>query len=255
MELRRNPFKAAIGRMQRQVGLWVTLSDTLAVEMMATLGYDWLLLDTEHSPLDPILILPLLQAVAPYPSHPIVRPSCLDPAEIKKLLDLGAQTILIPMVNSAEEARLAVASVTYPPAGIRGVSGSTRASGFGAVQGYHARASEEICLLVQVETVAALERIEDIAAVPGVDGLFVGPADLAASLGYPGQPGHPEVRAAVCDAIRRIRAAGKPAGVLAVDPVLLAETVEAGAVFVSGEVDLGVLKRALVAGQGLALKA
>ncbi|MCB1395290.1 MAG: 4-hydroxy-2-oxo-heptane-1,7-dioate aldolase [Rhodobacter sp.] len=247
-DLPKNRFKAALAAMQLQRGLWCQIQDPLAVEMLAGEGFDWMLFDTEHSPMDALTVLPLLQAVAPYPVSAIVRPGSLNVAEIKKILDTGAQTILVPMVQNAEEAALAVASVTYPPEGIRGVAGATRAAGFGRIKGYHRRASEEICLLVQVETREALDHIEAIAAVPGVDGIFVGPADLAASLGHPGEATHPDVRAAVVDAIRRIRAAGKPPGILTMDPVLFEAAVEAGAVFVSRDLDLLALRKGLSTG-------
>ena len=204
-----------------------------------------MLFDTEHSALDPISVLPLLQAVAPYPVAPIVRPGSLNPAEIKKLLDLGAQNILVPMVNCAEEAALAVAAVEYPPQGIRGVSGLTRATGFASVPGYHKSARQEIALLVQVETRAAIANIERIAAVTGVDGIFVGPAELAADLGHVGQPSHPDVKDAVLDAIRRITATGTPAGFLSLDLDFCAAVTEAGATFVARDVDLAALKRGL----------
>jgi len=167
-DLRKNRFKALLQKGQVQRGLWCTINDSQVAEMCARLGFDWLLLDTEHSALDPLAVLPLLQAVAPYGACPIVRPGCLNVAEIKKLLDLGAQNILVPMVNSAEEAALAVASVEYPPAGIRGVSGMTRATGFGDIAGYHKDARDEIAVLVQVETLQAVNEIEAIAAVPGL---------------------------------------------------------------------------------------
>lgn len=244
-DLPTNRFKHALKAMQLQHGLWVGMSDALAVEMMATCGYDWMMFDTEHSPLDAISILPLLQAVAPYPVTPIVRPGSLNQQEIKKILDLGAQTILIPYVQNAEEAQQAVDAVTYPPNGIRGVAGMTRASGFSRIAGYHRKAAEEICLLLQVETRSALDQIEAIAAVPGVDGIFIGPADLAASLGYPGEPGHPEVKTIILDAIRRIRAAGLPPGILTLDHAFADEAVEAGAVFVARDFDLVALRKGL----------
>ena len=209
-DLPRNQFKAALADMRVVHGVWCQIGDTAVAEMIAGAGFDWMLFDTEHSPLNTTSILPLVQAAAAWPVSVLVRPASLNVADIKKILDLGVQTILIPMIQNADEAALAVAAVTYPPEGIRGVAGATRASGFGRIPGYHRRARDEICLLVQVETVEAVAQIEAIAAVPGIDGIFVGPADLAASMGYPGEPGHPEVRAAVVDAIRRIRAAGKP---------------------------------------------
>lgn len=243
--LPKNAFKAALAAFRPQRGLWCTIADPMVAEMVAGLGFDWLLFDTEHSPLDALRVAPLLQAVAPYPVSALVRPGSLDPVEIKKLLDLGAQNLLIPYVQTADEARLAVASVTYPPAGIRGVSAITRATRFGEVAGYHRQARDEIALLIQIETLDAISRLEAMAAVEGVDGLFIGPADLAASMGHPGEPGHPEVQEAVLDAIRRIRAAGKPAGILTTDPDFLGRAVAAGAVFAAGDVDMAALKRGL----------
>lgn len=244
--LKPNVFKTGLkaGRLQR--GLWATVNDTLVAEMCASLGYDWMLFDTEHSALDPLTVLPLLQAVAPYPVSPIVRPGSNDPVEIKKLLDLGAQTILVPMVNSADEARAAVAAVTYPPQGIRGVSGLTRATGFASIPGYHKRARQEIALIVQVETLQSMDSIEEIAAVEGVDAIFVGPADLAAALGFPGEASHPEVKTAVLSAIARIIAAGKPAGFLSVDENFADAVEAAGATFVARDVDMAALKRGLL---------
>lgn len=241
----RNRFKAALkeGRFQR--GLWSTIGDPLVVEMCAQLGFDWMLFDTEHSPLDALSVLPLLQAVAPYPVSPIVRPGSLNAPEIKKLLDFGAQTILIPMINSAEEAAAAVAAVEYPPKGIRGVSGMTRATAFGDVAGYHKGARDEIALLVQVETLRAVEQIEAIAAVPGVDGIFVGPADLAAAIGYPGEPSRAEVQDAALSAIRRIVATGVPAGFLSPDLAFSQAVIDAGATFVARDIDMTALKRGL----------
>lgn len=244
-DLRKNHFKEQIAAMNVQRGLWCQIQDPLAIEMLAGEGFDWMLFDTEHSPLNASTVLPLLQAVAPYPVSAIVRPGSLNVAEIKKILDLGAQSILIPMIQNAEEAALAVASVTYPPAGIRGVAGATRASGFGWIKGYHRIAHRETCLLLQVETREALDQIEAIAAVPGVDGIFVGPADLAASLGYPGEATHTDVRATIVDAIRRIRAAGKPPGILTMDPVLFDMALDAGAVFVARDLDLLALRKGL----------
>lgn len=243
--LRKNAFKAGLKAGQLQRGLWCTINDTLVAEMCAGLGFDWMLFDTEHSALDPITVLPLLQAVAAYPVTPIVRPGSLNAPEIKKLLDLGAQTILVPMINNAEEAAAAVAAVEYPPAGIRGVSGLTRATAFGDIAGYHKAAREEIALLVQVETLEAVDQIEAIAAVPGVDGIFVGPADLAAALGHAGEPSHPDVKQAALDAIKRIVATGKPAGFLSADEAFAQSVANEGALFVSRDIDMAALKRGL----------
>ncbi len=243
MDLPKNALKAALKDGRRQIGLWITIPDSGVVEMLAGCGYDWILLDTEHSAMGAVETLPLMQAAAAYKVTTIVRPGWNNPVEIKKLLDLGVQTLLIPYVQNADEARAAVAAVRYPPAGMRGVAGMTRATGYGAIADYTKRAHEEICLLVQVETAEALRHIEAIAAVEGVDGIFVGPADLAASMGHPGEPGHPAVKAAVMDAIRRIRAAGLPAGFLSLDQATLREAADAGAGFIAVDVDAALLRR------------
>jgi 4-hydroxy-2-oxoheptanedioate aldolase len=243
MELPKNQFKAAIKSGKPQIGLWCAINDPTVAELLAGCGYDWLLFDTEHAPMDHLDTLPLLQAVAPYPVTPIVRPTSLDVAEIKKLLDIGAQTLLIPYVQTAEEAELAVKAVAYPPAGIRGVAGITRASRYGTVDNYHLHARDEICLLIQVETKTALDNLDSILAVEGLDGVFIGPADLAASLGYPGQASHPEVRRICVETIKRIRAAGLPAGFLTLDEPVLAEMIEAGSVFTAVGVDNAILQK------------
>ncbi len=247
MELPKNAFKAAIQKGQRQIGIWCTIGDPVVAEILAGCGYDWIMFDTEHSIMDPPKILPLLQAVAPYPVASMVRPGSLNVAEIKKLLDCGAQTLLIPFVQNAEEAALAAAAVAYPPEGIRGVSGTTRANRFGTVAGYARQAREEICLIVQIETRSALDELEAICAVPGIDAVFIGPADLAASLGHLGEPGHPEVQAAVVDAMKRICAAGKPAGFLSPDPAYVEAVLEAGCTFVAVDIDAVILRRVAAA--------
>ena len=209
------PLQGRPRRGRQQIGLWVSLIDGFAAEAVAGAGFDWLLLDTEHSPGHELSVLAQLQALAPYPLSPIVRPKVNDTALIKRFLDIGAQTLLIPYVQSVAEAEAAVAAMRYPPRGVRGISTLTRATGYGRIPDYLARAEEELCLIVQIETRAGLDALEAIAAVDGVHGLFIGPSDLSASLGHLGDPGHPEVVAAIEDAIARIRAAGKPAGFLA----------------------------------------
>ncbi len=238
-----NRFKRALREGRQQIGLWCSLPGSYAAEAVAGSGYDWLLFDTEHSPGDPLTVLAQLQAVAPYDVSAVVRPAANDAVLIKRFLDLGAQTLLIPYVQDADEARAAVAATRYPPEGVRGVSGLTRATRFGRVPGYARRAAEEICLLVQVETAEALDRLEEICAVEGVDGVFVGPADLAASLGHVGEPGHPEVVAAVEGAVRRIRASGKPAGILTPDTAFAKRCIEIGTTFTAVAIDVGVLAR------------
>jgi 4-hydroxy-2-oxoheptanedioate aldolase len=244
MDLPRNPFKAAIAAGRQQIGLWCAIPHSAHAEHLATAGFDWILIDTEHSAVELTTVLAMLQAIAPYPTQAAVRPGWNDPVEIKRLLDLGALTILVPYVQTADEAARAVAAVRYPPSGMRGVAGITRASRFGTIPGYTARADAEVCLLVQVETAEALARVEEIAAVDGVDGVFIGPADLAATMGHPGEPGHPDVKAAVLDGIRRIRAAGKPAGILTLDPAFLREAVAAGTLFTAVDVDTAMVSRA-----------
>lgn len=247
MDLPHNSFKAAIKAGRQQIGLWCSINDSTMAEMMAGCGFDWLMFDIEHATIDAQSVVPLLQAVAPYPVHPVVRPSSLNPAEIKKLLDSGAQTILVPYVQNADEARLAAASVAYAPDGIRGLAGITRATRFGTVPDYHKRAREEICLIVQIETKGALDALEEIAAVPGIDAIFIGPADLAASLGYPGNTAHPVVQAACLDAMRRIRAAGLPAGFLTLDQTFLNKVIDAGSVFTAVDVDTAILRNGAAA--------
>ncbi|WP_374471138.1 aldolase/citrate lyase family protein [Phenylobacterium sp.] len=243
MDLPRNPFKHAIAAGRRQIGFWLALSDSFAAEAVAGAGYDWLVVDMEHAPNTLDTVLRQLQALAGGAGSAVVRPAWNDPVLIKQVLDLGAQTLLVPYVQDEGEARAAVAAVRYPPRGVRGVSAGARASGFGRIQDYARRAEEELCLLVQVETAQALERLEAIAGVDGVDGVFIGPADLAASLGHLGEPGHPEVKAAVLDAIRRIGAAGKPAGLLTADIDFAQACLDAGATFVAVGIDTAVLAR------------
>ena len=238
-----NTFKARLKSGDQQFGLWCSINDRLVVEMLAGCGYDWMVLDCEHSAIETRDIPGLLQAMAPYPVAPIVRPVSLDPAEIKKLLDFGAQTLLIPYVQSAEEAALAVRAVRYPPHGIRGVAGITRATRFGSVENYHREASGEIALIIQIETVKAVEALDDILAVEGIDGVFIGPADLGASMGHPGNPTHPDVRAACADIIGRVRRAGLPAGFLALDDTFLKEMIVAGSSFTAVAVDADLLLR------------
>ncbi|EAR51243.1 putative 2,4-dihydroxyhept-2-ene-1,7-dioic acid aldolaseoxidoreductase protein [Oceanicola granulosus HTCC2516] len=247
MDMPRNAFKAALKEGRRQIGLWVASNSPDNAEMLATCGYDWLLFDLEHTTSSTADAAALMRAVAPYPGSAIVRPAWNDTVDIKRLLDAGAQTLLVPYVQNAEEARAAVRAVRYPPEGVRGVAGFTRASRFGTVPDYAARASEEICLLVQVETATAVENIEEIAAVDGVDGIFVGPADLAASLGHPGAPSHPDMRKATLDAIARIVATGTPAGILTLDEGVLEAAAEAGALFVAVDVDAAILRRGAAA--------
>ncbi|MCC2597201.1 4-hydroxy-2-oxoheptanedioate aldolase [Pusillimonas sp. MFBS29] len=240
-----NSFKRALRNGEAQIGLWQGLASSYTAELCATVGYDWLLIDGEHAPNTIQTVLSQLQAVAAYPVAPVVRPAWNDPVELKRLLDIGAQNLLIPMVQNADEARAAVAAVRYPPEGVRGVGAAlARASRWGGVSDYLARANDEICLLCQVETASALQELDGILAVEGVDGVFIGPADLAASMGHTGNPGHPDVKTAISDAIVRIRKAGKAAGILQGDIALAKQYLELGAQFVAVGVDAVLLRRA-----------
>lgn len=243
MELPQNPFKRAIKAGKPQIGLWSTLSSSYTVEVVAGAGFDWLLLDTEHSPVDIENLLTQLQAAAPYASHPIVRIPWNDMVTVKRVLDIGAQTLLVPYVQNVEEARNAVAHTRYPPAGVRGVAGTTRATRFGRLPDYAKRAHEDICVLVQVETQAALNNIEAICGIEGIDGVFIGPADLHASLGYPGEIANPKVKPLIDDAIRRIRKAGKAPGILTPNEADARHWLECGALFVAVGADVGILAR------------
>ena len=243
MDLPRNAFKHALKAGKAQIGLWSSLSSNYSVEVTAGAGFDWLLLDMEHSPNDLESLLAQLQAAAPYPTHPVVRVPWNDMVTMKRVLDVGAQTLLVPYVSTADEARAAVAHTRYPPAGVRGVAGTTRATRFGRIKDYARRAHEELCLLVQVETQASLDSIEAICAVDGVDGVFIGPADLHASLGHTGEIANPKVKPLIDDAIRRIRKAGKAPGILTPNEDDARHWLECGALFVAVGADVGILAR------------
>lgn len=243
MELATNRFKHAILAGKPQVGLWVSLSSPYAAEVVAGSGFDWLLIDTEHSPNEVTDVLAQLQAVSRYPVSPVVRAAWNEKVLVKRHLDIGAQSLLLPYVSTQAEAVAAVESTRYPPRGVRGVAGSTRAGGFGRIQDYAKRAEAELCLLVQVETREGLDNLETIARTDGIHGVFIGPADLAASLGHLGNPAHPEVQSAIRDAIARIRACGKPAGILATDEASARRYMEWGSVFTAVGLDVMVLAR------------
>jgi 4-hydroxy-2-oxoheptanedioate aldolase len=243
MELPRNRFKHALKGGQAQIGLWSSLSSSYTVEVIAGAGFDWLLLDMEHSPNDLESLLGQLQAAAPYPTHPVVRVPWNDMVAIKRVLDVGAQSLLVPYVSTPQEAAAAVSYTRYPPGGARGVAGTTRATRFGRIKDYARRAQEEICLLVQVETRSALENIEAICAVEGIDGVFIGPADLHASLGYPGEVANPKVKPMIDDALRRIRKAGKAPGILTPEEADARHWLQCGALFVAVGADVGILAR------------
>jgi 4-hydroxy-2-oxoheptanedioate aldolase len=238
-----NPLKRALLCGRPQIGLWSTLASSVAAEVVAGSGFDWVLLDTEHAPNDLTSVYQQLQAMQGSATCAVVRPSWNDAVLFKRLLDIGVQNLLVPFVQNAEEARQAVAATRYPPDGIRGVATTIRASGYGRAKDYLQRANDEICVIVQVETPEALASVEAIAAVTGVDGLFVGPSDLAANMGHLGDAGHPVVRGEIDRAIRRIRAAGKCAGILAPIEADARHWLELGCLFVGVGNDTGILAR------------
>lgn len=242
MQNPKNRFKARLKSGQQQIGIWNSLPGTIPVEILASCGFDWIVVDTEHSPVDVNDVLPALQTIAAYPEvSAVVRPATNDIVLIKRLLDIGAQTLLIPYVQSAEEARAAVGAMRYPPRGSRGVAGLTRASRFGQVEDYATRVEEELCLIVQVETGEAMDRLEEIASVEGVDAVFIGPADLAASLGHPGNPAHPEVVETIREAVAKLKKIGTPSGILTIDRDYARTCIEMGTGFTAVGLDLGLL--------------
>ena len=243
MDPARNAFKAAIGRGERQIGLWSSLCSNIATEIVADSGFDWILLDTEHAPNEVPGLLSQLQAMSSGTATAIVRPAWNDAVLIKRILDIGALGLLVPYVQTAAEAEQAVAAARYPPRGVRGVTGSGRAARYGRVRNYLQSADDEICVLVQVETRSALDRLEDIAAVDGVDGVFVGPADLAASFGHVGNPHHEDVQTAIHDAASRLAAVGTPAGILSTAPDDARRYLDWGFTFVAVGSDLSLLAR------------
>lgn len=243
MDMPRNAFKRALRSGRPQIGLWSSLSSHYTVEVVAGAGFDWILLDTEHSPNDVTLVLAQLQAAAAYPVSTLVRPAWNDVVLIKRHLDIGVQTLLIPWVQTREDAERAVRAMRYPPQGIRGVSIGARHNRFGRVKDYFQHVHDELCLLVQIETRAALENIEAIAAVDGVDGLFIGPADLSADFGRVGTTSTPEVTQVIEDAINRIRASGKAAGILWGDEAGAKRWLERGVDFIAVGSDLNLLAR------------
>lgn len=246
MQSQKPPFKRRLLAGETLTGLWLGLANSYTAEMAATAGFDWLLLDAEHSPNDLKGLLGQLQAIAPYASHPIVRPPVGDPVLIKQYLDIGVQTLLVPMVETADQAAALVSAMRYPPRGIRGVGHVlSRAARWGAVDDYLARADDEMCLLVQVETQQGLENLEVIAATEGVDGVFIGPADLSASMGHLGDYGHPEVRTAIHHAIMQLGAIGKPAGIVTADEDEAREYLDAGCGFVGVGIDTLLLMKAM----------
>jgi 4-hydroxy-2-oxoheptanedioate aldolase len=243
MKLAPNPFLDAIRAGRQQVGLWITLCHSYAAEAVAPAGYDWALLDMEHSPNDLASLLGQLQAFAASDTTPIVRPDWNDPVKVKRLLDLGVPGLLFPMVQTVEEARAAVAACRYPPRGIRGVAGTTRANGFGRVTDYFTEVENRTAILIQLESRAAVENATAFAEVEGVDGVFFGPADIGADIGILGQPVHPEIWELIRPAARALMSRGMPVGTLVSDPAFAAELLNDGFSFVACGSDAGLLAR------------
>ena len=239
-----NPFKAALKQRELQLGCWLGLADPYVAEISASAGFDWLLIDAEHAPNDLRSIIAQMQVIAASESHSVVRPPVGETWIIKRLLDAGAQTLLIPMVETAEQAGKLVDAVTYPPHGVRGVgSALARASNFAAITDYLQTARDEICLLVQVESRKGMEALGDILKVDGIDGVFLGPSDLAADMGHIGQAGASEVKEAVLDCMRKIVASGKAGGILTLNPAMQSACRDIGATFIATDIDVTLFAR------------
>lgn len=243
MKMPTNTFLAAIRAGRQQIGLWVSLSDNYATEVVASAGYDWLLVDMEHAPNDVATVLSQLQAIAPHRSSALVRPPWNDTVMVKRLLDVGAPGLLFPMVQSVEEARQAVAATRYPPGGVRGVAGSIRATQFGRITDYYANVQDETAVIVQVETQQALAQAVEIGQVDGVDGVFFGPADIAADMGLLGKHMSDAVWDLILSVARKLMDAGIPVGTLVTDPVFAAKLLNEGFTFVACGTDTGLLAK------------
>jgi 2-dehydro-3-deoxyglucarate aldolase/4-hydroxy-2-oxoheptanedioate aldolase len=240
MELPVNRFKKGMQH-KGTLGVWSMSGSPLVAEALGCAGYDFVVLDMEHAPNDVPRLLPLLQAVAGTPAASLVRLPWNDTVVVKQVLDIGANSIMFPYVQNAEEARRAVAATRYPPDGVRGVAGMSRATRFGGVSGYFGRAADELCVVLQLETVEAIASLAEIAAVPGVDSIFIGPSDLSASMGLVGQVDHPEVQKALANAAKACAAAGKPAGILASGAARAADYFGYGFSWVASGSDLGLM--------------
>ncbi len=237
-----NPFKQALTQGKRQIGCWMSFAEPITAEIMGTAGFDWLVIDGEHAPNDIRSIRDQLVALANSPSHPVVRVPVGDTWLIKMVLDAGAQTVLVPIVESAEQARALVRACTYPPKGVRGVGAtSARATMYGSVKDYIQTADQEICLLVQVENRAGIAALDEILQVEGIDGVFIGPADLSTDMGHQGNSAAPEVRAVIADAMKRIRAAGKAPGILGTNDEATSAYLEMDPAFLAVGIDVMLL--------------
>lgn len=234
-----NRFKRALADGRTLFGAWLMSGTPSTAEALGVSGFDFLVVDMEHTPLETHHMVDTLRAIAGTPASHVVRMPWNDMVMIKRALDGGAQSILLPFVQDAEEARRAVASTRYPPAGVRGVAGTHRGNRWGTVPNYFKTASDELCVMVQIETMQALARLPDIAAVPGIDAIFIGPSDLSASMGHLGDIAHADVQAALRDAARQCRELGKPAGIIGVNPDLVAKYAEYGYQWIAIGSDMG----------------
>ncbi len=239
-----NSFRADLRAGKRLIGCWCSLANPITTEVLGVAGFDWILLDGEHSPNDVITFIPQLMALKDSVSAPVVRPSWNNPVELKRLLDGGFYNFLIPFIETADEAARAVAATRYPPQGVRGVSVAQRGNRYGTVPGYFEGVNEQICVMVQIESRKGVAAAAAIAAVEGVDGLFVGPSDLAAGLGHLGNANHPDVQAAMATIFGAAKAAGKPVGILAGVEADARRYMAQGASFVAVGSDLGVFRSA-----------
>ncbi|UWQ74502.1 HpcH/HpaI aldolase/citrate lyase family protein [Leisingera sp. M658] len=240
----KNPFKQALSQGKRQIGCWMSFADGQIAEIMGTCGFDWLVIDGEHAPNDIRSIRDQLMALVASPSHPVVRVPIGETWMIKQVLDAGAQTVLVPIVESADQARELVRACRYPPRGLRGVGATAaRATMFGSVSEYIQTADQEICLLVQVENRAGIEALDEILLIEGIDGVFIGPADLSTDMGHQGNSAHPEVRAVIANAIQRIKAAGLAPGILGTTDEATQSYADMGAQFLAVGIDVMVLAR------------
>ncbi|QDI77850.1 MULTISPECIES: aldolase/citrate lyase family protein [Leisingera] len=240
----KNTFKQALSQGKRQIGCWMSFADGQIAEIMGTCGFDWLVIDGEHAPNDIRSIRDQLMALAASPSHPVVRVPVGETWMIKQVLDAGAQTVLVPIVESADQARELVRACHYPPKGVRGVGATAaRATLFGTVSEYIQTADQEVCLLVQVENRAGMAALDEILQVEGIDGVFIGPADLSTDMGHQGNSAHPEVREVIADAIARIKAAGIAPGILGTTDEATQAYADMGAQFLAVGIDVMVLAR------------
>lgn len=239
-----NRFRQDLLAGKRLIGCWASLASPITTEVLGVAGFDWILLDAEHAPNDVLTLVPQLMALKDSVSAPVVRPPWNDTVIIKRLLDAGFHNFLVPFVESADEARRAVAATRYPPAGVRGVSVSQRSNRYGSVPDYFKLVNDNIAVTVQIESRAGVAAAASIAAVDGVDGLFIGPSDLAAAYGHLGAAGHPEVQEAMAQVFAAARSAGKPVGILAPVEADARRYLEMGATFVAVGSDLGVLRTA-----------